>query len=79
MEPSSDGLRTLRVRADLYRSLLDVAPYATLVEDGRGAIVFANVPSDALFGYARDAFSAGRLDRLGPSREGSFEEYVVQW
>ncbi len=68
MNASSDAPGAARFPADVYRSLLDAAPYATLVVGERGEIVYANAQADALFGYPRGALLGRPVEVLVPER-----------
>ncbi len=54
--------------ADIFRGLLDAAPYATLVVDAGGVIVFASAQADALFGYERGELLGRPVEVLVPVR-----------
>ncbi|HEX4446627.1 MAG TPA: PAS domain S-box protein, partial [Polyangiaceae bacterium] len=52
----------------LARALVEAAPDALIVVDGRGCIVFLNAQGEAMFGYARDELIGKPLEVLVPVR-----------
>jgi two-component system sensor kinase FixL len=56
---------------DQFRDTLEWLPFAVLVTDQNGEIVFANAGAQMLFGYRREELTGGFLDTLIPGlREG---------
>jgi two-component system, sensor histidine kinase len=56
------------VSAALARSVLDAAPDAMIVIDGRGTICFANRQVSAVFGYAHEEIVGQNVEFLMPTR-----------
>ena len=60
---------TDRKRAEAkFRGLLESAPYAILIVDGRGHIVLANVQAEVLLGYTQRELVELTVDALVPER-----------
>jgi len=53
---------------DLAKTLLDLAPDATVVVDAEGTIVFANTQVERTFGYAPNELAGQPVETLLPSR-----------
>jgi PAS domain S-box-containing protein len=63
-----EELRQARAADAHYRGLLDSAPDAMVAVDESGRVVFANLQTEALFGYARAELMGKPIDLLIPER-----------
>jgi PAS domain S-box-containing protein len=52
----------------MFRKMVEAAPCAMVVTDGRGRIVLVNPQCEAMFGYARTDLIGGTLEMLLPER-----------
>lgn len=58
----------MNLSGDLARTLLDLAPDATVIVDGDGTIVFANAQMERTFGYAPSELTGVPVETLLPQR-----------
>ena len=54
--------------AEIINRLVELAPDAMVIVDGRGTIVFVNAQTEAMFGYARDELIGRPIEVLMPMR-----------
>ena len=59
---------TIKLSDELSKNLLDLAPDATVVVDGRGMIVFANAQVARTFGYSPSELTGRPVELLLPER-----------
>jgi len=52
---------------DLFRTLLEAAPDATIVVDGDGSILLVNAQAQSLFGYSREELLSKKVEDLIPA------------
>jgi PAS domain S-box-containing protein len=62
------GLLARHQTSQIFRQLLDAAPDAVVVVDTKGQILFANLQTERLFDYARDALIGKTVETLIPER-----------
>ncbi len=55
-------------RSQIFHQLLDAAPDAVVVVDSEGRILFVNLETERLFGYAREALLGHAVELLIPER-----------
>lgn len=60
------ALRGVRASERRVRGLVESAPDAMIIVDGRGRIVLANGQAEVLFGYARDELVGESVEKLVP-------------
>jgi PAS domain S-box-containing protein len=58
----------MNLSGDLARTLLDLAPDATVIVDAHGTIVFANAQMERTFGYAPSELTGVPVETLLPAR-----------
>ena len=65
---SSRTSRERKVSEERFRLLVESAPDAMVVVDGKGQIVLVNAQAETLFGYCRDELLGQTVDLLVPHR-----------
>ena len=58
----------LQASGERFRAVVEAAPNAMLLVDGRGQISLANAQAESLFGLSRDVLVASAVERLVPER-----------
>jgi PAS domain S-box-containing protein len=61
VQPSEDGVRSVAAR-----DIVEHAPDAVLLVDGRGSIVLVNAQAEAMFGYSREELQGQLIEVLVP-------------
>jgi PAS domain S-box-containing protein len=70
----------MNLSGELARTLLELAPDATVVVDSRGTVVYANAQMERTFGYAPSELAGELVETLLPPRfRGSHAEYRARF